>query len=135
MKQTKPLPANWVDRIFARLQGFYGSQFRNQYCTGVVDGVDVGLENAKQVWSEELGCFSEWPEALAYGLENLPERAPNLVQFRNLCRNAPAKPEPKQIVHQPTPEQIAINRQRVQDLLKSFRAGNGNGNKTAEVQS
>lgn len=84
-----PLPAAWVDRLFARLQGVYGRDFTYQFSNVDSTGFDVGLANARQVWAEELGGFSEHPEAIAYALENLPERIPNVIVFREICRKAP----------------------------------------------
>lgn len=55
------------------------------------NGNDVGLANAKQVWADELGGFAEHPEAIAYALENLPERMPNAIVFKEICRKAPRK--------------------------------------------
>lgn len=86
-----PLPAVWVDRLFARLQGVYGRDFTYQFSNVDSTGFDVGLANARQVWAEELGGFSEHPEAIAYALENLPERIPNVIVFREICRKAPRK--------------------------------------------
>lgn len=85
------LPEGWVDRLFFRLQGVYGRDFTSQFMLMDSAGNDIGLTNAKQVWSEELGGFAEYPEAIAYALENLPERMPNVIQFREICRKAPRK--------------------------------------------
>lgn len=89
--KNHPLPAGWVDRLFFRLQGVYGKDFTSQFMLMDGAGNDIGLANAKQVWSEELGGFAEHPEAIAYALENLPERMPNVIQFREICRKAPRK--------------------------------------------
>ncbi len=110
------LPSNWVEKIFARLQGVYGREFTGQFSTGIVNGVDHGLENAKQVWAEELGGFAKWPESIGYALEHLPERVPNCIKFKELCRNAP-RPEPLRIEHKLTPEQMAANKQKVKEII------------------
>lgn len=120
----KPLPDTWIDRIFARLQGVYGREFIGQYATGVVDGVDAGIENAKQVWAEELGGFQENPQAIAYALETLPDKAPNAIRFRDACRRAPETAKPK-LEHKLTAEQMAANKKRVQDMLASLKVKNG----------
>jgi len=120
--QTKMLRRDWVDRLFARLQGVYGREFTGQFSTGLdVNGVDLGIENAKQVWAEELGGFSEWPEAIAYALSHLPERCPNAIRFRDLCRHAPPKNNVAQLEHKLTEEQMAANKKRVADLLASLK--------------
>lgn len=89
--KNNTLPAVWVDRLFVRLQGVYGRDFTSQFSQLDSSGQDIGMMNAKQIWSEELGGFSEYPEAIAYALENLPERMPNAIVFREICRKAPRK--------------------------------------------
>ncbi len=97
------LPMSWIDKIFHRLLGVYGAQFKAKFSV-VENGVDVGLMNAKEVWSEELATFVGFPESIAYALKNLPsERAPNAIEFRELCRRAPRKEVPA-IEYKPTTE-------------------------------
>lgn len=114
--QPKTLPASWVEKLFARLQGVYGREFTGQFATGVVDGIDPGIENAKQVWAEELGGFAEHPEALAYALKNLPDRCPNAIRFRDLCRHAPAKSAGNALVHRLSPEEIEENQRKLKEI-------------------
>lgn len=88
------LPSQWVDRIFLRLLGVYGAQFKAKFSV-VEAGVDVGMANAKEVWADELKGFVTWPEAIAYGLSHLPvDHAPNAIEFRDICRRAPDKAVP-----------------------------------------
>ena len=117
------LPAAWIDKIFARLQGIYGREFTGQFATGMTDGPDPGIQNAKQVWAEELVGFTRFPEAIGYALEHLPERAPNCIRFKELCRNAPRKPEvePAKLEHTLTPEQQAEQKARVRKMLDELR--------------
>lgn len=87
------LPLKAVDRLFDRLTATYGRDF-----TGRFDGVDQG--EMKALWGHELSGFADKLSMVAWALENLPERAPNVIEFRNLCRKAPAPeaprlPEPK----------------------------------------
>lgn len=80
------LKSTWVDQVFAKLIGIYGSQFSAKF-SQVVDGKDVGLALAKQAWGEELVGFQDKPEAIAYALKNLPsDFPPNALQFTELCR-------------------------------------------------
>jgi hypothetical protein len=116
MTQNQPLPSAWVEKIFARLQGVYGREFLGQYGTGMVSGVDAGIENAKIVWAEELSGFAKWPEAIGYALEHLPERVPNCIKFKELCRNAP-RPEPMKLEHKLTEEQRAANKKRIKEII------------------
>ena len=115
----KPLPSSWVERIFLRLQGVYGREFTNQFSQYVGD-VDIGMENAKRVWAEELAGFTENPEAIAYALETLPDRAPNAIKFRDACRRAPEKPKVL-IENKLTKEQMAANKQKVADMIASLK--------------
>ncbi len=82
-----------VDRLFDRLSATYGAAFLRGY-----EGVDPSA--VKTVWAHELSGFAGNLQALAWALENLPERAPNAIEFRNLARKAPQPeaprlPEPK----------------------------------------
>jgi hypothetical protein len=78
------LPDGWIDRIFTKLTLTYGQAFLRQY-----DGVEMA--DVKANWGHELACFQQSPDAIRHGLEHLPERPPNIVQFRDLCR-IPVKP-------------------------------------------
>jgi hypothetical protein len=85
------LPEHWVDKLFSKLSATYGQSFLRQY-----DGVDPA--DVKAEWGEVLSRFQQSPDAIRYGLDNLPpDRAPNPLQFRDLCRRAPdaafSKPE------------------------------------------
>ncbi len=116
MTQNQPLPSAWVEKIFARMQGVYGREFTGQFSTGIVNGIDAGLENAKIVWADELAGFAKWPEAIGYALEHLPERVPNCIKFKELCRNAP-RPEPMKLEHKLTEEQMAVNKKRIKEII------------------
>lgn len=89
------MPLQAVDRLFSRLTMTYGPSF-----TRTFDGLE--LNEVKSLWSHELSyyCTQERMMDVAWALENLPERAPNVIEFKNLCRKAPAQqlaqlPEPK----------------------------------------
>lgn len=97
------LPIEWVEKIFNRMQGIYGYGFTSKYATGLHEGIDSGIENAKQVWADELANFRNWPEAIRYALEHLPDKAPNAVEFRDICRRAPKEQKPA-LEYKPTPE-------------------------------
>ena len=78
------LPLKAVDRLFERLALTYGTQW---------DRVWEGrkIQDVKTVWADGLsGYASEGGlKCVAWALDNLPDRPPNLVQFRNLCFIAP----------------------------------------------
>ena len=86
-------PTKAIDRLFDRLELTYGSQWTNLW-------KDSPIADVKTAWCYELQSFDPRLDAVAWALENLPDRVPNLIAFRNLCRSAPAKevlilPEPK----------------------------------------
>ena len=83
---TMPLP--WVEKIFRRLTLVYGrdflSRWEGQEINGVIDD-----------WALELAGFANWPEAIGWALNNLPaDRPPTVLQFRDICRKAPARSAP-----------------------------------------
>lgn len=80
------LPLKAVDRLFDRLVATYGSEWVRRW---------EGLDDAaiKTLWAHELAQFAGRLDAIAWALENLPPRAPNVIEFRNLCRGAPRPPE------------------------------------------
>ena len=101
---SRTLPVSWVDRLFDRMQGFYGSLWVDRWRSGELDanGRDRGLLNAKATWCIELGGFVDQSERIQKAIEacrscKLP---PTLPEFMELCRQAspnvvPALPAPK----------------------------------------
>lgn len=79
------LPLKAVDRLFDRLLATYGRQFTDLYA-------QADAASVKTAWAHELAGYASENglKAVAWALENLPERCPNAIQFRNLCRQAPA---------------------------------------------
>lgn len=77
------LPSKAVDRLFDRLAATYGRQWILQW-----EGVDPNA--VKSLWSHELGAFEHAMHRIAWALENLPARCPNAIEFKALCRQAPA---------------------------------------------
>ena len=82
------LPIRAVERIFARLVATYGTEFTGRYA-------QVPDDELKEVWAHELRHFSNRLHAIAWALENLPPRCPNLIEFRDLCDNAPEPVRPR----------------------------------------
>lgn len=104
--QTKravgPLPMPWVSRIFEKLSMTYGRDFLSRW-----DGFsEESMLEVKAYWAEELSGFVEQPDAIAHALAHLPAKAPNVIEFRQLCRMAP-KPEFKQLPR-PTQDPQAV---------------------------
>lgn len=76
-----------VDRLFDRLTATYGRDFMGRW-----EGLDANA--VKSSWAHELAGCAQCLDVIAWALENLPERAPNVIEFRALCRRAPAKVVP-----------------------------------------
>jgi len=76
------LPSKAIDRLFERLSLTYGRQFSELY-----QAVDPNA--VKALWAHELSGFANSLHRIAWALENLPPRCPNVIEFRNLCREAP----------------------------------------------
>jgi hypothetical protein len=79
-----------IDRLFERLALTYGSAWQNSF--GAAPITDV-----KSMWQHELSSFMQNKETMkriVWALDNLPERVPNVIQFKNLCRMAPAPEVP-----------------------------------------
>jgi len=93
------LPTQAIDRMFSRLQGTYGSAWERSHGA-------TPLSDVKAVWGHELSGFGDKLKMIAWALENLPERCPNVIEFRNLARRAPTD-EPLQIAVKADPEQVA----------------------------
>ena len=82
------LPTRVIDRLFDRLASIYGQQWMALWGA-------LPINDVKSLWAHELQGFAHRLEAIAYALDHLPERPPNLVQFKALCRQAPyLEPEP-----------------------------------------
>lgn len=79
------LPTAWVDKLFTKLIVTYGQRFLGLYA-----GVD--LQIVKDDWAEELAGYVNNPDAIKHALQHLPtDRPPNVLEFKQLCRGAPAK--------------------------------------------
>lgn len=76
------LPLQAIDRLFERLATTYGRQF-----SGMYEGID--LNAVKLTWAHELAGYACSLRSIAWALDHLPERVPNVIAFRNLCRQAP----------------------------------------------
>ena len=115
----QPLPLEWVERIFQRLHGRFGNSFTDKFKLGQYDahGNDIGLLNAKHVWSEELAGIT--PDRIKTALLHQYDYAPSCDQFKAHCKSTP-------LAHQdfsklPPPlkdmELAHQNLQKIKDLL------------------
>jgi hypothetical protein len=104
------LPASWVDQLFARLATRYGAAFLRQW-------PDADPAVIKADWSEVLSGVTG-PQ-IAWALDCLPsDRVPNAMHFRDLCRGAPAAPQPR------LPEPKADPARVARELAKLREAAN-----------
>jgi hypothetical protein len=103
-----PIPA--IDRLFQRLAATYGAAWdRSMGSTPVND--------FKAAWAHELSGFTGRLDALAWALENLPEKCPNVIEFRNLARRAP-EPETPRLPEPPAdPERLRAELAKLQPIL------------------
>ena len=77
--QFRALPSEWINRLFQRLGGMYGSKFLTMW-----EGADI--ESVKQIWGESLGDFDA--EEIRAGLDGCNSKPfpPTLPEFLLLCR-------------------------------------------------
>ena len=121
--ESKRLPNAWVQRIFAAMQGNYGTRFLNMWKTGQIlsDGSDAGVVNAMNTWADKLAGFTDRPDVIKQVLSNLPPEPPSLPQFAELLRQA-WKPIPhKTLSHTPTPQEIEINKAKAAENIAKLR--------------
>lgn len=106
-----------IDRLFARLTLTYGRAF-------TAEAESLGLADVKTNWAHELGMFSERLCAVAWALENLPERCPNVIQFRNLCRAAPVADVPRLPEPKADPERMRAELAKLAPMRTASAAAN-----------
>lgn len=113
------LPASWVDHLFGRLQLRYGAAFLRQW-------PDTDLAALKADWGDVLDGTRG--DAITYALRYLPERPPNAMQFRDLCRRAPT---PTQQALPPPKE--AADPGRVASIMARLRQADRPGERPADT--
>ncbi|WP_157443353.1 hypothetical protein [Curvibacter lanceolatus] len=94
-----PMPLAWLDRIFDKLTVTYGSAFLDRWR-------DVDIAKVKTDWLDVLDGMEKHPEAIAFALQNLTEKPPTVIEFRNLCRRAPMPEAPRLEAPKADPERI-----------------------------
>tara|TARA_R110000868_G_C10686056_1_gene747881 strand:+ start:133 stop:570 length:438 start_codon:yes stop_codon:yes gene_type:complete len=103
------LPPKVINKLFFRLSNVYGSQWSSLW-------KDNDIEEVKDQWADELGFFAHQLEAFAWALDHLPERAPNLVQFKKLLYDMPTPHQDLAIDYTkaaPIPEAIAVEMRNI----------------------
>lgn len=116
------LPESWIDRIFLKMQGRYGSLFLDRW-----KGCDMA--NVKATWAEELGGFADKPECIGYALKALADQQfpPTLPEFLTACRQAPRGATPKQLEYKPSEEDIEKARQYAAKAAEETRSQSTDG--------
>ena len=119
---SSKLPDGWIQRIFATMQGNYGTRFMNQWKTGQVlpDGSDAGVVNAMNHWADKMGGTSA--ATIKRALENLPEEPPSLPQWINLLRRSYVEPPVLRMGNELTAEQRAKNKARIAELIAKVKS-------------
>lgn len=93
-------PIRSINDIFSVLAGTYTTEWSRQ-----LESAPKG--DVKAAWMFQLACFSGAMHRIEWALDNLPDKCPNPVQFRNLCRQAPAPFVPQLPGPAADPERVA----------------------------
>lgn len=116
------LPGTWVHRIWSTMRGNYGAEFDRLWARPAHLEAAEHVESLRQTWQRELRCFRTFPEAITYGLENLPPRPPSLPEFRALCLRAPARPQMQQDLLPPPKPDLARLAGEISKVASSWKA-------------
>jgi len=98
-----------IDRLFTRLGATYGAQWDKSLGT-------APLGDVKTLWAHELAPFANSLHRIAWALENLPARCPNVIEFKQLCRQAPAPETPALPEPKADPERLKQELSKLGDL-------------------
>lgn len=95
-----------IDALWNKMIVVYGSEWDKKY--------NGPLAEVKGAWADELKGFTV--EQLKYALAHLPERPPNLIQFKDLCSKAPKYFDAPQLTYRPkpSPEKLAAFRRAME---------------------
>ena len=101
------LPLPWVDRIFDKLTLTYGQAFLARWR-------DIDIEKVKADWAHELAGLETAPHCISYALTHLVEKPPSVIEFRAMCRNAPAADLPRLPEPPADPQRVAQELNKLQ---------------------
>jgi hypothetical protein len=113
-----------IDRLFERLAATYGADWLRQWR-------DVPMADVKAAWGHELGGYSERLTALAWALENLPEKCPNVIQFKRICESAPMPEAPRLPEPKADPERLRAELSKLGDIKARIEAQGVDGREWA----
>lgn len=120
------MPMKAIDRLFERLAATYGAAWTRQW-------QDVPMADVKTAWAHELAIFSGSLHRLAWALENLPPKCPNVIEFKALCRQAPAPEAPRLPEPKADPERVKAELAKLGDLKHRVRAQGPDGREWARA--
>lgn len=114
---------DWIERIFARLSGIYGSEFTYKWA-------DVDNDALKAEWADALGGFHADDIGAALQSCRAQPKAPNLPEFASMCRQNMNTRTTKQIPPLTPAERVAAAKvaQKVAQSM-SEKKENPNGRK------
>ena len=110
------LPTKAIDRLFERLAATYTTQWVRQFDF-------VPMADVKTAWAHELSVFSNRLDVLAWALENLPQKCPNAIEFKALCRQAPRPTEQQLPAPKADPARVAAELSKLATVVKRPSAG------------
>ncbi len=118
------LPIKAVDRLFERMAASYGAQWTRQW-------QDVPMTDVKAAWAHELTPLENSLTRIAWALENLPARCPNVIEFKALCRLAPMPDAPRLPEPKADPERVRAELAKLGELRASVGSNSGDGKEWA----
>lgn len=107
------MPTKAIDRLFERLAATYGASWTRMWA-------DVPMGDVKTAWAHELSVYTGRLDAVAWALENLPPKCPNVIEFKQLCRQAPRPPEQQLPAPKADPERVASELSKLKEVFKAM---------------
>lgn len=102
------LPDAWVRRIWDTMRATYGAAFDRQWECPAGTTPEAHVQSLMCVWGRGLAHLQQNPQAISYGLDNLPEDfPPNLQQFKAICNRRPDVRVPMLDAPKPDPHRVA----------------------------
>ena len=109
------LPTQAIDRIFQRMAATYGAAWDRSLGNAPISDI-------KTAWGHELAGFENSLEDIAWAFDNLPERAPNVIEFKKICRLAPVKDVPQLAAPPADPERLKAELAKLGHITRKPRA-------------
>lgn len=92
------ISAGTIDQLFKKLGAVYGAAWDRSMGSAPINDV-------KTEWSSQLSRFNR--ADLEWAIEHLTDRCPNVIAFRELCRQAPRPDAPRLEAPAPNPQVVA----------------------------